>query len=259
MGIICDTNIWYRLGDGRLTEKDFKGHELYATAMNIEEMYTSAIVFEEPETFIGGVKAIEKYASKYIEYEPIEFILATSTKGFVPTSKEENLELFRRTKIMANGDLVALSKDKNLVEKQTKFIQKYEGPKQKIIDDLNSIIHPHNKDIRAKYQKKQFRKKRTVPEILKMTVDIFSQRIGVDEIDYLSIDWENFTMFLYGWDLYFKEKSLDPNNKFEINDFYDLSNTAYVQRGDLYWTKDDTEPYRSMKKNETISNLFYNE
>lgn len=258
MALICDTNIWYRLGDGRLSESDFEGYDIVATGVNVVELYTSPMMLDDPESWQGAIKAITKYSSRYIEYDPIDFILSTSTSVHEPKSREEHIELGKRLQIMSKVDLKSINNDMDLVNQQRDFIDNYDADKQKIIDDLNGIIHNQNKRIRQKYQKSEFRKKRTVPEILAMIIDVFSERHGFKIEDQTQIDWNNFSMFIHGWDTYFKEKSLDPNNKFDPNDFYDLSNLAYVQKTDLYWTKDAKEPYASMKRNPATSDLFFN-
>ena len=131
---------------------------------------------------------------------------------------------------------------------------------QDLVDQFNTKIAGINKAVLSRYNKKQFRKMDKVPEIVEMFWDIIQIRLDhEDDLDPDKVDWENFELLIFAWDVYFKEKTMQPNSKFKINDRYDLMNMAYVQKDDLYWTKDEREPYRSLKGNDWAKEYFFKE
>ncbi|HMS66893.1 MAG TPA: hypothetical protein PKD18_02095 [Saprospiraceae bacterium] len=255
--IICDTNIWYRLGDGRLSESDFGGDELVVTGVNVEELCTTETMLTDPTSFKNAIKAINKYATQYIDYDPIEFILIQISDIFIPHRKAYK-DMMDSLQIYLSIDLEELMKDEVKIEKLKNDIVNWNEPSKKLVNQLNSKIQNISEGVKEKYHKKQFRKKNNVPEITEMFLDIFQTRLNKDEvIDPKSIDWENFKLLILGWDTYFKEKSLYPNNKFKINDLYDLMNLSFVQKHDKYWTVDQKEPYTSLKNNIYAKSYFY--
>ena len=69
--IICDTNIWYDLGDGSLTFNDNNEHDLIATYINIFEVTNSNNIIDDYKKVRNAVIAIKDYANGFIFESPI--------------------------------------------------------------------------------------------------------------------------------------------------------------------------------------------
>ncbi|MBK8635273.1 MAG: hypothetical protein IPN72_17595 [Saprospiraceae bacterium] len=156
--IICDTNIWYRLGDGQLSESDFGGDELVVTGVNVEELCTTETMLTDPTSFKNAIKAINKYATQYIDYDPIEFVLMQISDTFIPNRKAYK-DMMDSLQIYLSIDLEELMKDEVKIAKLKKDIVYWNEPSEKLVKQLNSKIHDISKGVKKKYHKKQFRKK----------------------------------------------------------------------------------------------------
>lgn len=252
--IICDTNIWYRLGDGRISPEAIGDNEFAVTGINLEELCSSEVIYSDPNLFKGALKAIDKYAKHWILEDPIDNILKRIDSTHKPiTTKFDNMK--KTVELGLQTDLEELTKDVNKVEGLKKAIAEYNEPKELFIAELNSALPKLRREIKGKYNKKQFRKKDHIPEVLLMFKGILEDRA---KRKLSNIDWESLEFILFAWDVYFKEKSLDQS-KCKPNDYEDLTNTGYVKPDMLYWTKDDKEPYRSLRKNKYAKKYFYNE
>lgn len=253
MKVICDTNIWYRLGDGRLSPELIGKNELVVTGINLEELCSSDIIYSDPTLFKGALKAIDEYATHWLLEDPIDNILTLINSEHKPvTTKYKTMQ--EAVQLGLNTDLVKMIEDKAEVEKLKKSIIEFNKPKQLFIAELNSVLPKLRSEIRDKYNKRDFRKKDHIPEILLMFKDILEERNSNKELK--GINWEIFEFMIFGWEVYFKEKSLDQS-KCKPNDYEDLTNMGYVRPGMKYWTKDDKEPYRSLRKNPFAKNYFY--
>ena len=80
MEIICDTNIWYKLGNNEISIQDFGDNDLIATRLSIDELGTSEnlLDIENALKTKKASKAIFQYAKHIQTLGPLEFILHKS-------------------------------------------------------------------------------------------------------------------------------------------------------------------------------------
>ena len=77
--VVCDTNIWYYLGNGTLDPTKLKDYSLVATFYNFEELITSKNILTDFPSVMNAARAIVKYSSEQI-LENAFLYLANSIK-----------------------------------------------------------------------------------------------------------------------------------------------------------------------------------
>lgn len=252
--IICDTNIWYRLGDGRIDPESVLEHELAVTGVNLEELCSSDVIYSNPIAFKRTCQAINKYAKHWLLENPLDSILIELVPYYSP-SRHQYVQMQETLDLVLKTDLEVLVKDRAKVCRLKENITEYNKTKNRFITRMNLILPEIRRKVKENYGKRTFRKKDHNIEIFNMLKDILENRTGRKIMSIIS--WDLFELLVYGWAVYFKEKSLDQS-KFKPNDYEDLMNLGYVRPGMKYWTKDEKEPYRTLKKNENAKDYFFN-
>lgn len=200
--VICDTNIWYRLGDGRIKPSEFGENQLVVTGVTVEELCTSEMIFSDSESFKSAIRAINKYATQFIEYDPIEYILSQISSDFKPNrlpyiEMMASLQSYLKTEPDNN-------EKKN--DELKKSIIKWNTPHLNLVNILNKNLVKVRGHTKQFFTKKEFRQLDTVPEIVSMFNEIFKSRTknSGGTIKFKDIDWENFELLLFIWDDYFE-------------------------------------------------------
>ena len=64
--IICDTNIWYNLGNGKLDRKIAEQNHLIATFYNFDELNTTYNILKDTDKVVKTCKAIVNFSHDQI-------------------------------------------------------------------------------------------------------------------------------------------------------------------------------------------------
>ena len=263
--VICDTMIWYEIGEGKINIDKLKGVDLIATGNNIQEISSTENLLSEVDLVKKALKALESHNSEIIEYEPWDYLLTFHVKvDYHPISRESYLSNLKTFEFLIDGIVDNELSDVQKLKELNELIKAFNEPIQTLTKTMNEgLIKVREKGAEKYGSRKAFVKHlqgndNSFWEIMEMFKDIFASKLNLDrsELDN-KIDWNNFELLFRTWDLYFKEKTIVSNSKFHENDFYDLTNMAYVGQGDFYWTLETNPWVRIMKSNDVTKKYVF--
>ena len=90
--IICDTNIWYKLGSGEFQKPDSSKYDLICTSVSVSEIVNSDNLLSKLGEVKDACEAIMKYANGYIFEGPLEY-LKNELTGRITLSKGKLFDL----------------------------------------------------------------------------------------------------------------------------------------------------------------------
>lgn len=245
--IICDTNIWYGLGNQSIIKPiDSK---LIATWINIIE-----IGFSHPEIkekidineCKNAAKAILDFADEIIELDPFAYAAMKILPGFIVHPKPIKDILFD---LSQNG-----LPDSILYHECRQYYDYFMSSKNDFAASINvGKENIRSSELRDKTSKEKFKKSNVI--------QIEEQAIGLmqDINEYLKSeqnkkidfndqeDFDNmivtttalFNGYILPKQVFMKKLILTKTMKMQPNDFYDLLNLIYVDKENLYWTKEN--------------------
>ena len=223
MPIVCDTNIWYALADGRIKPEEVVGKNLVGTFVSGYEFCSSRNMYRDFNRLKLAVRAFSKYSQFCYGGSPIEHIKMISNYEW-DRSGWENIEIMLNAIVMSD-----LSPNNDLAR------ELFGG----YIDEMNLKDQPFQ-DIICQYRegikfKGAYKKKMNEPEFRafhkEQTKELLSEvHQGV------TINWDMIELYVSTFDEWFRQLSLQPNLIMNLNDWNDLSNLVYVKPGNLYWT-----------------------
>lgn len=253
MEIVCDTNIWYKLGSGELSIDVFNDHDLIVTGLTIEELGSSKnlLDFKTAIEVRDAYRAIFKYARIEMD-RPINFILSHSGNLFNRSDEKEikaiieGSEAFSKKTDEEVKGMIANRRD------QLEFsISEWNQPYQEITNTFNELLNRVRDNIKKnKTNKKQHRNTNNHSDIKKIYESI------VINTSNSIIDWSKFEFLLNVTDFFFKELEL-IKMIFKQNDTIDLFNLAYVANERKYCTCDKKGVYGITKLNPVTAPFFY--
>lgn len=245
--IICDTNIWYGLGNGSINKP--KNVKLIATWNNIIEIGFSHQKIKKlinVDEVKKAAKAILEHSDEIIENDPFTY----SANKLAPELKIQTKSLkFILNEISENGPPDDISYYEN-IETYNNFMQM----KEMFAKELNERKPEIRKRIySSKIFKKSFKdgdNTQLNEQAYSVLLDVDSY-LGKDHNKRILIDDENdlketlnniklnFELYVYTKQEFLKKWILTKEMKIEDNDFYDLLNLLYVEKGQYYWTKEN--------------------
>lgn len=245
--IICDTNIWYGLGNGTIIKP--KDSVLIATWNNIVEIgfsHPKVKKLTDMEEVKRAAKAIIDNADKIIENDPftysankfdsniklqtnpLKFILENIVKDGLPdntTYYEKNsvYQMFLKIKEEFAKDI---NSEKSTIRNRV-FSNNIIKEKFKVTDNLqrNEQAYSHLLDIHNFLDKEH-----------QLIITFENEDDFVNTINIIKKDFE---LFIYTKQKFLQKWILDKNMKIVNNDFFDLLNLVYVENGQYYWTKEN--------------------
>jgi len=104
--IVCDTNIWYGLGNGNIDTSIAKNHELIVTKLVLEEIATSENLISDILMVKRTFKAIEKFATGIIKENPFDYILESYSPTYAPDNSHTDFIEPQKTTCLAGGNVL---------------------------------------------------------------------------------------------------------------------------------------------------------
>lgn len=263
--VICDTMIWYEIGKGNIDVTKLEGVELIATGINIQEISSTENLLSELDLVKSALKGMENHHSQIIEYEPWDYLLTFHVdKDYEPISREKYLKDLKAFELLIDGIVDADFDDEQKLKELNVLIKTFNDPIKDLTANMNEGLIKVRERGSEKYgSRKAFVKhlqanENSFLEIMDMFKEIFAARLGIPktELDN-SINWDNFELLFRTWDFYYKEKTIVSNAKFHENDFFDLTNMAYVGKDDLYWTMEKNPWLRILNANEVTKKYVF--
>lgn len=236
MKIICDTNIWYGVGNGSINLNDYTFESIYATYVNVDELARTPNILVDLESVRNAIRSamtVAKY--KTIMDNPWIYLIKMDNPEFKIELDHDKAILGLTTEFANNR----IFKEEYIKE----FEETWINPRQKELADIADAYNHLFDNIKADIgnRKKEFRKLEVIPFIM----DFIKNRIGDWTESHLgkrttlsdSFDWGQIELYVNVWALWYVELCVS-NTRFQPNDAYDLSNLVYVQPDDKYWTKE---------------------
>jgi hypothetical protein len=263
--VICDTMIWYEIGKGNIDVKKLEDVELIATGINIQEISSSENLLSELDLVKSTLEGIENHSWQIIEYEPWDYLLTFHVhKEYEPKSREMYLKDLKAFDHLIDSVVESDFEDEKKRKELNNLIKRFNDPIKKLTTNMNSGLIKVREKGSAKYgSRKNFVRhlqsnENSFLEIMDMFKDIFAARLKIPKTELDNrIDWANFELLFRTWDFYLKEKSIISNAKFHENDFFDLTNMAYVGKDDLYWTMEKNPWLRILNENEVTKKYVF--
>lgn len=228
--IICDTHIWYELGNGRNDIVIPDNVKLIATFNSIDEFSRTENLVINPDYTRKGIQAMFEYSRSHAIYEPpLIYLKRLSDSTFPYDVLKEQGSILNFTSNVAKGAGIELSKS----EEYRSFCKDRKA-------DLESVSQIFNEQsVTIKKNIKSFSKHReedSIPlnrKLISMFVEKATKSGGLPD----NFDWKLVELFENVLKVYFN--SLETGEyKSNPNDWYDLFLLIYVQPNRKLWTKE---------------------
>lgn len=244
--IVCDTNIWYELGNQSITKPE--GVKLIATWINVIEIGFSHPEIKKllkPEDCKKAAKAILEFADEIIELDPFAYATLKIAPEFIIHPKPIIGIL---SKISQNGLPNSVSYEENKI-----YYDYFISMKKGFADSMNEgkvLIRKseiQNNDSWEKFKKSD--SDQIDEHAIGLITDIndFLKKEHEKQLEFLNqLDFDStknsvkdlFECFIIPKQLFIKKMILERSMKMQPNDFFDLLNLIYVDKDKLFWTKE---------------------
>lgn len=238
--VICDTNIWYYLGEGTLKPEQFKGYCLIATFYSLDELNST------PKT-IKDFSKVQKAAKAIVEIscdQYLENAILYLARLIYPRHEDKK---YHYNLGMRNWNEIRLLGTLPIDFEPTEFVKKLYEQNIKIkISESEAVSNIEN--TLAKQVQKQSRKlwKESKTKYLKASLQGIIALLNSFLNEYSEgkaqltkdFDIKKVELFLTAFVFYYKSLEIGKM-KAKPNDMYDLFNMIYVEPGSKYFTKDN--------------------
>ncbi len=249
--VICDTNVWYYLGSGKIAEGLVKNYKLVATWVNIVELG-----YAHPRTKIdfsikdwkNAARAILMYSDEIIELDPFEF----STEKIYPGHfQHKNRDLQEVLRIISDSD-------NTLKEEQYKSNEKYFDMYMRIKDGFKATIENYRTESRpqivsSKTAKQKYKDSQEIEALERVKEVIWDVEEYIkrdhkkiiefdnetEKSSYFNHTYSSFKFHILTKQRYLRNILLQGKMSIHPNDFGDLTNLLYVGKSEQYWTEEN--------------------
>lgn len=227
--IICDTMIWYYLGNGQLDKAKYKNENLTLTFISILEAGTSFNLLHITDKVRNAIQSM-MVDSKDILYEPpLIYLAQLANPDFKYEPMQDHQQLFEGTKRIAKGHDIEEDKKADF----EKWLETEELPLIKFSDFTNEKLLL----IRSKITDRASHLASDTTEGNRKLISSWVSTATNAKYDLSKLDWSKIELFEKTMRSFFKELELSKSNmKFQPNDFLDMLNLIYVQPQDKYFT-----------------------
>lgn len=237
--IICDTNIWFKIGNEEINHYKIEDLNLFVTNLTIEEIIYNAYISDKLN-YSNACKAILKYAKGWFYEEPIPHIISHFSDKQLLLNKDYQLRAVEMIANSKNNTDISISKEL-ILEQRAKYKSFFERllPSFKMIHEIKVALSNTDQDVisveeyfKSKIGKQDFYnyfKHKLLYEIdNKISKDIFEEK--ANEIHLFFEIISHYTI----------DKILEAKNPyFEINDFNKILQFCYVNNNCYFWTDDE--------------------
>lgn len=225
--IICDTNIWYYISDGRIPSENLNAIPLYGTFISGYEFCSSPNAMRDYPQLRAAIIAMLRYAQGFCIRDPLEHIKHISGYPSSNSKWREISQLLRAAEETVEPNPAFDEIARYAYQVHTEQVRQ---DNQLFLD----IIETHRSRIECRgLHKKNMTKEEVRVEHLEITKQVISTTVGG-----ISVNWDDLELYLLIFNEWMRQLSIQPSLKIKPNDWDDLSNLVYVKPGSLYWTKD---------------------
>lgn len=230
MDIVCDTNIWYNLGNKIIDPNTLNSNDrLIASQVNVIELSHTKNLINLPDYTRNAIQALFEYSSDIVLHSPFIHLKKIQDSGFTKdnSSDLDNLNFLRG---IANGESILSSKIDEFIEisEERKQVSK---AATEVINREAIKIH---KALKGKKRKKRDDRIADVRQLISWYVSVQSADEGLSE-NFPWADIELFENVLLDFFISMEKGS----NTMVNNDWFDMFILAYVKPGQKFWTKEN--------------------
>ena len=240
MEIVCDTNIWYDLGEKIIAPEIFKDHKLIATFYNFEELNsTPNLIGEFPKVKRAG-SAIVEHSTKQILENSILYISQLLNPSYEDSTYQYSLGMRNWGAIRGMNILPDdfTPSEQMIKEFKVNIENRVEAGKE-LANSENLFVESKRKAARKQWKinKSQYFDFTAAYVLHHLNEFLTSFSKGTLQLSKLQ-EIKDITLFFHVYIYYHKKLMLSPTMKVEANDLYDLYNLVYVKPGMKYCTKE---------------------
>lgn len=235
--IICDTNIWYNLGDGKIDKKVAEENHLVASFYAFEELNTTYNILNDSDKVIKTSKAIVEYSKGQILENAILYLTRTIDKYYIDERYTYNLGMRNWNEVRSLATLkLGVALPKWALDMYQENIKNREKEGVDIAKAENALSASVREKAKRDYKKGKEKYFQTVSENIVALLNYYLKEFTMGRIEFPpDYKFTQLDLFLNAFVEYFFR--LDVGGmKVQPNDAYDLYNLIYVQPGMKYWT-----------------------
>ena len=230
MNVICDTNIWYGIGENTIDLSELPSEtKLIATYNSIDEFARTKNLIRIPEATMRAIQSMFRSSSEHAIYQPPLVYLRQLSEPDYKYNIVENLgPILNFTSKIANGHGIDSSKTEEYAllcdarKKDLAFVADLFNKEAK-------RIKPNIKNLA------NHRKENSVP-LNRNLISLFVEKATGNPIKG-EFDWKQIELFEAVLKIFFNALETGAHTA-KPNDWYDLFILLYVQPGMKFWTKE---------------------
>lgn len=238
--VICDTNVWYNIANGRITPEKHPDILLHPTWVNLIELSRTPWLVGAPDQIQlvqSVISALHKYNGGILKDDPLEYIIKKQHPSYSRDDREFKAILHGFETLMKAD--VSKPLDDVIIKKMAQSIDRWKCGLDQSAKQINDVLLPGiRKNIKETTGKKAHRLEQSIPIYFDL-INVFVRDYTKGEIalDVATYPWKEIEFFIRVWDNFFKELEVSQQ-KFKPNDWLDLLNLAYASPGLKYSTDD---------------------
>ncbi|SKC47143.1 hypothetical protein [Ohtaekwangia koreensis] len=237
--VICDTNIWYYLGDGTIDPNSLKDYSLIATFYNFEELITTPNNLTNFQQVRRAAKAIVNYSSKQYLENAFLYLANQITPNYEDTKYGYNLGIRNWAEIRrmaALDDSFQLTPELKAEYEKNAINRGKQGQQvAQIENDFVTNVKAHSKKVwktnSSKYFKERFKG-------ILLELNDYLKMFSDGRIEMQGKHIKQVELFLTAF-LQFSKNTEVAKWVVKPNDAYDLYNLIYVKPGSKYFTREN--------------------
>jgi len=257
--VICDTNIWYDLGEGIISFNQSDEYELCCTHLSIYELIHTERLKEDHIKVSLACKAVLAYSKRFIQEPPLVYL----TNLLQPVAKKTSDSNFLGAiEYLASGQLldedVINELDKHLASHKATLYKSFVSPLSDEMGAVRDFIYDDKSNV---FKYKECIKQREIRELrfedLKSKIiKIINYTFPISDSSFTEIFWKKIEFFMKSWIAYSAKLKLDKAINPAANDAVDLMNLIYVDQDYMYWTGDRT--WQNIIKEAKLGDYLFN-
>jgi hypothetical protein len=226
MEIICDTNIWYAIGNSFVLKDDNK---LVVTFNSIDEFSRTEKLLDKPDHTMRAVQKMFKYSRNHAIFPPpLYYLLWLGDNNFSYQLNTRDLNILGFTELIARGHEV--KPDKQDIYRQ--FCQERKAELKTAASLFSEFVHEINENAKAKKIPFTLESK----EGIRLLISKFVQGETGKTLP-VNFNWSHIDLFESVFHVFY-DKLEKGSMTMTSNDWYDLLLLVYVQPDRKVWTNE---------------------
>lgn len=232
MDIICDTHIWYSLGNGHIDPNVVSENDrLIASYNNIDEFCRTHNLVTIPEQTRNAIRSMFKFSRSHAIFEPpLVYLKKLDNPDYEYNVAEKHNSILSFTEKIAKGHEIEASKS-------DEYLKMCDDRKAEL-RSVSDLVNEDAKRIKSNIKNKERHRNENSIPINRQLISSFVSTISGDGGLSSNFDWSKIELFENTLKVFFNSletgaMSVTPN------DWYDLFLLIYVQPDRKVWTREN--------------------